>query len=56
MVGAYVEGYGIIKTLHIELGGGVVVVAESRYFFTCYELGTNGRHVENNKGSMTTVL
>jgi hypothetical protein len=22
MVGAYVEGYGIIKTLHIELGGG----------------------------------
>jgi hypothetical protein len=55
MVGAYVQGYGIIKTLHIELGEGGVE-AESRYFFTCYELGTNGRHVENNKETRTTVL
>ena len=30
MVGANVEGYGIIKTLHIGLGGGVE--AESRFF------------------------
>jgi hypothetical protein len=49
------QGYRIIKTLHIELGGGgwrqrVVI------FFTFYELGTNGRHVENNKGTTTTVL
>ena len=49
MEGAALLGYGIIKTLHIELGVGEVE-AESRYFFTCYELGTNGRHVENNKG------
>jgi len=47
MVGAYVEGYGIIKTLHVELGGWVG--GRESLFFTCYELGTNGRHVEKNK-------
>lgn len=54
MVGVCVQGYGIIKTLHIQSERGwrqrVVI------FFTCYELGTNGRHVENNKGTTTTVL
>lgn len=53
MVGANVEGYGIIKTLHIGLGGGW---RQRVVFFTCYELRTNGRHMENNKGTTTTVL
>jgi len=48
-----VEGYGIIKTLHIGLGGGG---GRESFFFTCYELRTNGRHMENNKGTTTTVL